>query len=146
MKSSKLMIKKLILSCTEPQCFSQAELSNLVRDSNFSKESSKVVAFPLKENNLLESGTLITYYRNWNAEFSPFFKQTTELVYCSDLEQVTFLLGVGQYSANSKQSLNCFFLQNTNEYEYIPIWTFHNIESKEPANKEDNRGDQLCSS
>ena len=67
-------------SCTDPQCFSQAELSNLVRDLNLSKESSEILASRLKEKNLLESGTLVTHYRNQDAEFSSFFKQTTDLV------------------------------------------------------------------
>ena len=89
------------ISRTEPQRFSQAELSDLIRDLNLSKESSEVLASRLKEKNLLEPGTLVTYYRNRDAEFSPFFKQTTDLVYCSDPKQVLLLLGVVHYNASN---------------------------------------------
>ena len=81
-------------SCTEPQHFSQAELSDLIRDLNLFKESSEVFASCLKEKNLLQSGTLVIYYRNRDAEFSPSFNQTTDFVYYSDPEQVLLLLGV----------------------------------------------------
>ena len=67
-------------SCTVPQRFNQAELSDLLRDLNLSKESSEVIVSRLKEKNVLESGTLVTYYRNQDAEFSPFFRQTRDLV------------------------------------------------------------------
>ena len=115
--------KEFDLSCIEPQCFSQVELNNLVRDLNLSKESSEVLAPRLTEKNLLESVTLVTYYRNQDADFSPFLKQTTGLVYCSDPEQVALLHGVGQYNASnwrlfidtSKRSLKCFLLHNTNK-------------------------------
>ena len=62
-------------SCTKPQRFSQAELSDLVRDLNLSKESLEVLASHLKEKNLLESATLVTYYRSQDADSSPFFKR-----------------------------------------------------------------------
>ena len=86
--------------CTEPQRFSQTELSDLVRELNLSKESSEVLTSRLKEKNLLESGTPVIYYRNQDAEFSAFFKQSTDLVYCSDPEQVLLLLSVGQYNGS----------------------------------------------
>ena len=116
-------------SCTVPQRFNQAELSDLLRDLNLSKESSEVLVSRLKEKNLLESGTLVTYYRNQDAEFSPFFRRTRDLVCFSYPERVLFVLGVGQYNASdwrlfidsSKQSLKCVLLHNTNEYASIPI-------------------------
>lgn len=64
------------------------------------RESSEVLASDLTEKNLLESGTLVTYYRNWDPEFSPFLKQTTDLMLCNDPEQVLHLLGVGQYASD----------------------------------------------
>lgn len=80
---------------------------------------------PLKEKNWLESGTLVTYHRNRDADFLPFFKQTTDLVYFSDLEQVLLPLVVGQYNASdwrlfidsSKRSLKFVLLHNTNNMD-----------------------------
>ena len=46
-----------------PQCFNQSERNDLVRDLGMSKESSKLLASRLNENNLLHPGTRITYYR-----------------------------------------------------------------------------------
>ena len=37
------------------------------------QESSELLASRLKEKNLLQPGTFITYYRNRHAEFLPFF-------------------------------------------------------------------------
>ena len=108
-----------------------------------SKESSEVLASSLQEKNLLESGTLATYYRNWDAEFSPFFKEITDLVSCSDPEQV-LLLSVGKYNANdwglfidsSKRSLKCVLLHNTNEYASILIEDSTTLKEKHQSIKE----------
>ena len=136
----------------ESQHFSEAELSDLVRDLNLSTESPEVLASRLKENNLLELGKLVTYYRNQDTDFSAFFKQITGLMHCSDHEQF-LLLGVGQYSASEwlfidslKQSLKICSLA---QYQWIHIhsnWTFHNIKRKAPINKGNIQEDQLCSS
>ena len=109
-----------------------------------SKESSEVLASRLKEKNLLESGTLVTYCRNRDAKFSPFFRQTTDLVYCSDPEQILLLIGVGQYNASdwrlfidsSKRSLNCVLLHNTNEHASIPTGNSTTLKEKYQPIKE----------
>ena len=62
-------------SLLPPQLFSQNELNDLARDLNLSKESSELLVSRLKENNLLQPGTFITYYRNRQAEFLPYFTQ-----------------------------------------------------------------------
>ena len=49
---------------TNPKPFSQGQLSDLVRDSNLSKESSKIIAFRLGEHGILNSETKITFFRN----------------------------------------------------------------------------------
>ena len=105
-------------------------------------QSSEALASCSKKK-LLESGTLVTYYRNQDAEFSPFFKQTNDLVYCSDPEQV-LLLGFGQYNASdwwlfidsSKRSLRCVLLHNTNQYAPIPIGHYTTLKEKHQLIKE----------
>ena len=59
--STKLVNEEFDSLGTEPYRFSQAELSDLVRDLNLSKESSEIHASRLKEKNLRESGILATY-------------------------------------------------------------------------------------
>ena len=49
--------------------FSQGELNDLVRDLSLSKESSELLASRLKEKNMLEPGTQITFYRKRHTEF-----------------------------------------------------------------------------
>ena len=105
-------------------------------------QSSEALASCLKKK-LLESGTLVTYYRNQDAEFSPFFKQTNDLAYCSDPEQV-LLLDFGQYNASdswlfidsSNRSLRCVLLHNTNQYTSIPIGNSSTLKEKQQLIKE----------
>ena len=56
-----------------PQIFLRNDLNDLARDLNLSKESFELLASRLKEKNLLQPGTFITYYRNRHAEFLPYF-------------------------------------------------------------------------
>ena len=51
---------------TNPKPFSQGQLNDLVRDLNLSKESSELLASCLGEHGVLDSGTKITFYRNWD--------------------------------------------------------------------------------
>ena len=44
------------------ECFDQNELSDLIRDLNLSKHSSELLASRLKEKNVLQPGTKITFY------------------------------------------------------------------------------------
>ena len=52
-----------------PSHFSQEELNDLVCDLSLSKENSELLASRLKEKNLLESGTNVTFYRTREKEF-----------------------------------------------------------------------------
>ena len=56
-----------------PQLFSQGGVNDLIRDLNFSKEFSELLASRLKEKNLFHPGTLITFYRKCHIEFLPYF-------------------------------------------------------------------------
>ena len=68
-----------------PQLFSQGELDDLTRDLNLSKESSELLASRLKEKNLLQLGTFITFYRKLHIEFLPYFTQENDIVYCNNV-------------------------------------------------------------
>ena len=106
------------------QLFSQNELNDLARDLNLSKESSELLASRLKEKNLLQPGTFITYNRNRHAEFLPYFTQEKDMVFCNNVEGVLKKLGVTQYDPNNwrlfidscKRSLKCVLLHNGNDF------------------------------
>ena len=79
-----------------PQLFSQGELNYLTKDLNLSKESSELLASRLKEKNLLQLETLITFYRKRHIEFLPYFSQENDIVYCHNVAGLLRQLGVQQ--------------------------------------------------
>ena len=125
-------------SLLPPQIFSQNELNDLARDLNLSKESSELLASRLKEKNLLQPGTFITYYRNRRAEFLPYFTQEKDIAFCNNVEGVLKKLGVTQYDANDwrlfidscKRSLKCVLLHNGNDFGSIPLGHFTTLKEK----------------
>ena len=79
------------------QFFSQGELNDLTRDLNLSKESFELLGSRLKEKNLLQPGTLITFCRKHHIKFLPYFTQENDIVYCNDVSGLLRQLGVQQY-------------------------------------------------
>ena len=114
---------------SEPNRFNQDDLSDLIRDLNLPKESAELLASRLKERHFLQAKTNVTFYRNREANFFPYFKQYEEIVVCNDVELLLMKLGVIHYEANSwrlfidssKRTLKCVLLHNTNEYASIPV-------------------------
>ena len=82
---------------TLPQLFSQGELNDLIRDLNLSKESSELLASRLKEKNLFQPGTFITFYRMCHSKFLPYFTQENDIVHCNNVAGLLRQLGVQQY-------------------------------------------------
>ena len=80
-----------------PQLFSQRELNDLTRGLNLSEESSELLASRLKEKNLLQSGTLILFYRKRHYEFLSYFTQENDIVYCNDVAGLLRQFGIQQY-------------------------------------------------
>ena len=77
--------------------FNQEELSNLIRDLNLSKESSELLAFPLNDQNLLQQGTKITFYRIRDKEFLRFLEELSDPVFCTDIPGLLLKLDVSKY-------------------------------------------------
>ena len=121
-----------------PQLFSQGELNNLTRDLHVSKESSELLTSRLKEKNLLQPGTLITFYRKRHIEFLTYFDQENDIVYCNDVAGLLRRLGIQQYDCqnwrffmdSSKRSLKCVLLHNGNLYGSIPLGHSTTLEEK----------------
>ena len=97
------------------QLFSQGKLNDLTKDLNLSKQSYELPASRLKEKNLLQLKTLITFYRKRHIEFLPYFTQENDIVYCNNVASLLWQLGVQQYDPqdwrlfidSSKISLKC---------------------------------------
>ena len=87
------------------------------------------MASRLDEKQLLARDAKVTFYRNRDVEFIPFFEENDDLVYCTNTENVLLCLGVQAYNPtewrlfldSSKRSLKCVLLHNTNTYASIPI-------------------------
>ena len=62
--SSTSMAAEAFSLSTNPKSFSQGQLNDLVRDLNFSKESSELLASCLGQHGVLDLGTKIIFYRN----------------------------------------------------------------------------------
>ena len=116
-------------SSEKMESFNQSELSDLCRDLHLSKEGSELLGSRLKEKNLLDSETKITFYRTREKDFRQYFKTECEVVYCHSVQALLLALGVVNYVANewrlfidaSKRSLKAVLLHNTNKYASVPL-------------------------
>lgn len=121
-------------------CFTQDELSDLVRDAGLSKEISELVASRLKEKNFLAPGTRVSFYRDRDRPFRKFFSKAKGLVYCNDVEGLINEYKSVQYVASdwrlfidsSVRSLKAVLLHNGNIYAPIPVG--HSVILKEQYN------------
>ena len=52
-----------VVCSNQPVAFNEKHLSDLIRDLGLSKESAELLASRLKDRNLLQQGTKITFYR-----------------------------------------------------------------------------------
>jgi len=80
-----------------PFLFDQADINDLIRDLNPSKQSSELLALRLHEKHLLHPGTIITIYRNRKQEIFQFFTSGDSLVYFHDLKSLLEVMGLTQY-------------------------------------------------
>ena len=87
-------------STKEHENFNQAELNDLVRDLGLSKELSELLASRLKEKNMLQKETNVTFYWNREKDLLAFFKTDKDFVYCCDVAGLLKAMGVPQYDPN----------------------------------------------
>ena len=105
------------------------ELYDLTWNLNFSWESFELLVSRLKEKNLLQPGTLITFYRKYHSELLPYFTQENEIAYCNDVAGLLRQFGVQRYKLqnwrlfidSSKRSLRCVLLHKGNSYGSVPL-------------------------
>jgi hypothetical protein len=100
------------------------------------KETAELLGSKLKENNLLAAGTSTYWYRSREQEFTSYFSQDCDLVYCCNVPGLMQKFGV-EYKVNewrlfidsSKRSLKAVLLHNSNNYNSLPIG--HSVHFKE---------------
>jgi len=88
-----------------------------------------LLASRLKEKNVLQPGTKITFYRKREKDLLPFFAKENNLVFCSDIGKLLKKIGLSEYNPSewrlfidsSKRNLKCVLLNNGNKYGSIPI-------------------------
>ena len=66
--------------------FNQKTLKDFLRKAGVSKEQSEFMASEFKRRNMLEKGTKISVYRNREENFRKYFKEDSNLVYCTDVK------------------------------------------------------------
>ena len=123
-----------------PQQFNQPEINDLVRDLGLSKKAAKLLASSLQEKNQLSHTTKVSYYRNREQAFVPFFTEENKFVYCHNISGLLQELGMPLYHPNdwrlfldsSKHSLKCVLLHNGKFYAAVSIG--HSVYLREEHN------------
>jgi hypothetical protein len=99
------------------------------------KDKAELLGSRLK-NDLLAAGTSLYWYRNGEQEFTSYFSQDCDLVYCCNIPGLMQKFGV-EYKMNewrlfidsSKRSLKADILHNCSNYASLPIG--HSVHLKE---------------
>ena len=80
----------------QPVPLTQAELNDLIRGLNFSKESAQLLDSRLKKKYLLAPGTKLYWYRVCKKELRPFFifQNMSSLVYCNNIAELIKSMGL----------------------------------------------------
>jgi hypothetical protein len=92
------------------------------------KEKAELLGSRLKEKNLLAAGTFMYWYRSREREFTSYFSQDGDLVFCCNIPGLMQKFSV-EYKVNewrlfidsSKRSLKAVLLHNGNNYASLPI-------------------------
>lgn len=125
------------INTNEPQLISQEELNDLIRKIQLSKNNSEILASFLKQRNLLQSNTSITYYRNRNNDIKSFFSKEKQLTFCNNVEGLLVHLNIDPNPENfrlfidgSVRSLKAVILSNNAEGHSIPIGYSRDLKEK----------------
>ena len=70
-------------STTEPCFATQAELNDLIQDSNFPKPKAQLLGSQLQQWNLLVKGVKASFYRNRQSNTAKYFLMDSALLYCN---------------------------------------------------------------
>ena len=119
-----------------PHRLSQAELSDLIRDLDLSKEKAELLGSRLQQWNLLERDVRVSHYRERQRYLIPFFEKKNNLVVCCDVNGLMKCLNLNHdptewrlFIDSSKLSLKAVLLHNGNRLRSIPVG--HAVHMKE---------------
>ena len=105
-----------------PHLLGQAELNDLVRDLELTKEKAELLGSRLQERNLLKPATKISHFRSHNMKFSSFYAQEENVCFCNDISGLMQEIGCCYdpsewrlFIDSSKASLIAVLLHNGNE-------------------------------
>ena len=111
-----------------PHLLGQAELNDLVRDLELTKEKAELLGSRLQERNLLKPATKISHFRSHNMKFSSFYAQEENVYFCNDISGLMQEIGCCYdpsewrlFIDSSKASLKAVLLHNGNEKPSIPV-------------------------
>ena len=135
--------EEVIFDEDAPHPFSQMELNDPVRDLGLSNSSAELLASRLKEKISLSNSARITFYRNRHEEYPRFFYEEKDLVYCTDIAQFLYKLGVPPYQPedwrlfidSSNRSLKCVLLHNGYRFASVPLAHSTTLKEKNAAVK-----------
>ena len=68
-----------------PHLLGQAELNDLVRDLELTKEKADLLGSRPQERNLLKPGTKISHFQSRHMKFSSFYSQEENYCFCNDI-------------------------------------------------------------
>ena len=96
---------------------------------NLSKNAAELLSSRLKEKNLFDKDSKISYFRTRHEELFPFFVMNENLVYCTDVNALLERLGIHTYVPedwrlfvdSSRQCLKCELLHNGNQHASVPL-------------------------
>lgn len=123
-----------VLTDDNPHLLQQAELNDLVRDLHLSKAKSELLASRLKEWNLLDRGTTVTYYRTRHVKLASFYAMENGVCNCSDVNGLMHELGYDHipdewrlFIDSGKDSLKAVLLHYGNEKPSVPVALAHGL-------------------
>jgi len=112
----------------KPHRLSQAELSDLIRDLDLSKEKAELLGSRLQQWNLLQRDVRVSQYRHRHRDLLPFFEKKNNLVVCCDVNGLMKYLNLNHdptdwrlFIDSSKLSLKAVLLHNGNRLPSIPV-------------------------
>ncbi|GBP72257.1 hypothetical protein EVAR_103258_1 [Eumeta japonica] len=101
------------------------------------ESASEILAFRLKERNLVTKETRISYYRTREHNLLKYFAEEDNFVFCKDIPGLMAVMRLKNYASNewrlfidsSKRSLKCVLLHNGNKLGSLPF--AHSTKAKE---------------
>lgn len=126
-----------------PKLYTQAQVNDLVRDLELSKEKSELLASHLKDQNFLERNVKTTVYRTRHKPYSEFFLQlkticafvTTFMDFSISLAKHTMHVIGGYSSTAAKKALKqyyCTMAIRSHRYPLHTPWIWRNLTKRWP--------------